>query len=198
MKCLFESLLVPSGTDNVIENSKGGGDQLGVIHRKYIKGALSILMYSFVAVSLIWTFLSVGVFIRTRLQANARPDGAINIVTDDEISLPRIDDDSLIQDLAGQLSLLADRETDTTESDNYFDDGPIIASINFKTADSTYFYRLVYLEECDCPTRKLDRYDIYLEYINPHSLRIFKKYHYERLSAEDVNRFDELVTLERR
>ena len=101
-------------------------------------------MYSVVVVSLIWTFLSVSVLIRTRLQAISRPDDVINIV-------PRIDEKSLIQDLAEQISLLANPETDTTECANSFDDAPIIASINFKIADSTYFYRLVYLEECDCP-----------------------------------------------
>ena len=155
-------------------------------------------MYSVVVVSLIWTFLSVSVLIRTRLQAISRPDDVINIVADDEFSLPRIDEKSLIQDLADEISLLVNPETDTTECANSFDDAPIIASINFKIADSTYFYRLVYLEECDCPARKLDRYDIYIEYINPHSLRIFKNDHYERLSAEDVYRFDPLGTLERR
>ena len=108
-------------------------------------------MYSVVVVSLIWTFLSVSVLIRTRLQAISRPDDVINIVADDEFSLPRIDEKSLIQDLAEQISLLANPETDTTECANSFDDAPIIASINFKIADSTYFYRLVYLEECDCP-----------------------------------------------
>ena len=171
---------------------------MGLIRRKYINGILSILLYGVIVVSLIWTFLSIAVLIRTRLLNKGNPIEVISAAVDNNSTLPRFDDDSLIKDLAAQFSLLSDSNYGAAIDSSSIIGDLISASINFRMVDSTYFYRLVYLEECDCPARKLDRYDIYLEYINPYSLHVFKKDHYRRFSAEDVYRLYELVNLERR
>lgn len=169
-----------------------------MIHRNCIKGILSILVYCIVAVSLVWTFLSAIVLIRARLQTKANTASVVNILTDDDIPLPRLDADTAMQGLAEQLLSLAARELDPPAADSLIGGNLINASINLRVADSTYFYRFVYIKECDCPARTTGRYDIHLEYINPYSLTVFREDHYRSLSAEDVKRFDELITLERR
>ena len=169
-----------------------------MIHKNCIKSVLNILVYSIIAVSMIWTFLSAITFVRAHSRAKRQPASEVTIYPNDDIPLPRIDDDAAMQVLADQLVSLAARELDPPAVDSLSGGTLINASINLRVADSTYFYRLVYIYECSCPAATIDRYEIALKYINPHSSKIFREDHYQRLSAEDVRRFDELITIERR
>lgn len=164
---------------------------------KRIKRMLSILGHGIVVVSMIWTFLSAITLIRARLRANARSESSIRAYTRD-IALPRLDSDSVYSILLEKLIFLAARESEIDPDTKQQSSILIDSSLNLIEADSTFFYRLVYLSECSCPAAITDRYDIYVKYIDPQSLEVFREENHRKLSAEDAYKFNELIAIERR
>ena len=169
-----------------------------MIHKNCIRRILNILVYCIVAVSMIWTFLSAIMFVRAHSRAKRQPASAVTIYPNDDIPLPRLDADATMLGLAERLWSLAAREMHEPAKSSLVGGNLINASINLRVADSTYFYRFAYIKECDCPATTTNRYEIHLEYIHPHSFEVFREEEYRRLSAEEVKRFDELVTIEGR
>jgi hypothetical protein len=163
-----------------------------------IRGIFSIMVHIIVAVSMIWTFLSAITLIRSRINASARKANSVSAHPKENISLPRFDLDAANSALLEKLMLIADKESKMHEDESMHGRVLINSSINLVAADSTYFYRLVYLSECSCPAETTDRYDIHIKYIDPRSFEILREDHYRKLSAEDANRFNGLISIERR
>lgn len=161
-------------------------------------GILSFLMYCIVISSIIWTFLSATVLIRAHFHAKAKPVSVIKVFPTDETPLPRLNTDSVIQKLSKRLLSLATEDMNALAIDSLVNGDLMNVSFNLRISDSTYFYRFAYIKECGCPAMVTNRYEIDLKYIHPLSLEIFREDRHQGLSAEDVKRFDEPLTVERR
>lgn len=164
--------------------------------RKIAKRAFSILLYCFVVASMTWTFVSVIVFIAARAHTPTRQSNEFRVWPEHGAQLPRYSGDSSLIVLADGLESFA--EAMLAKSDSLGEAQLVNASISFSVVDATYFYRLIFVGECGCPLTITDRYEIDLAYMNPRTHEIFREERHRGLSAEDVKRFDEVLSFEGR
>jgi len=152
---------------------------LMLISKRVLVTSAGIIVF----VSILWTAICAAAYFRSSWvdRTSVSPLNITNENTD--IGLPRFDPSknmnisvcNIISEISMKSPQLLDNRT--------------LLSIHviFDMVDSTYLYRFVSLDECGCPARVKDRFDLIISPINPTDYSILNENVYRNLTAEGVN-----------